>query len=233
MNFGTFKTRLALNAGNLPTTHPFYTYLGAIVNDSLRGFILRASAKYPNFQLFAEHKDIEWTDVTVADQMYLTQPTDQIVPQRVYSLDSSTAPTMANSQWRLVGYIEPEGFDQLNKSTTNLAYPTQWMAREGRIYLYPTPRTTKTTYIKVDGIQDEPDMSIATDTPRTNVRWHPAILDYASSVLCTQLGWDDDAQRFLKSCDDKLVTVGGAMVDLRRGLLKKTVQIKGAPRFVG
>ncbi len=233
MNFGNFKTRGAKNAGNMQTTHPYYTDIGDIVNASLRLFIMRASAKFPNHQLFPELKDIEWTDVTVANQMYLTQPTDQLIPQRVYSFDSATAPTMANAQWRLLGFIEPEGYDQLSKSTTDLAYPSQWTSREGRIYLHPVPRTTKTTYIKVDGIQDEPDMSIATDTPRTNVRWHPAILDYASSMLLTNLGWDDDAARFLKSCDDKLVTVGGAMIDLRRSLLKKTIRITGAPRYAG
>lgn len=233
MNYSILKTRLALNAGNMASTHPYYSFVGNYINDSVRLFIMRASAKWPNFQLFPEHKDVEWTSTstTTQDVATLAIPSDSIVPQRVFSLDSSTAPNLNNSNWRLLSYLEPEAYDQLNKSTANIAYPSNWTVREGSIYFYPTPRATKLTYVKVDGIEDEPDMVNGTDAPRTNVRWHPAILDFATYLLLRDIGWDEDAQSALAACDDKIATVGGAMADLRRANLKKAITIKGAPTF--
>lgn len=227
MNFGTIKTRLALNAGNLQSSHPQYAYLNNYANDGLRLMISRASAKFPNYQLFPEHKDVEWTDVTVADQNYLSLPSDHIAIQRAFSLDSSTAPNMSNAGWRLLSYVDPKAFDQLSKPTTDLQYPAVYTVREGRIYFHPTPRATKTTYVKIDGIEDEPDMSSSSDTPRTNIRWHPAWLDFASYLLLTDMGWDDDAKRFLAAGDEKIAIVGASMVGLRLANINKRIRIVG------
>ena len=230
MNFTTLKARVQLNAGNMQSTHPLATYVPNYVNDGTRMVIMRASMKFPNFELFPEHKDVEWTDVTVADQDYLTLPTDQIAIRSCFSSDSSTAPNLNNTGWRLLTYMEPEAFDQLGRPTTQIAYPTNWTLRENRVYLYPTPRATKTAYVKLDGIQDEPDMSAGTDTPRTHIRWHPAILDFASHLLLNDMGWVEDAKRFKDSADDKINTIGGSMMGLRRANVKRAVRISGAPR---
>lgn len=179
--------------------------------------------------MFPEHRDVEWYDVTIANQNYLSLPTDQIAAQRAYSLDSSTAPNLNNADWRELTYIEPREFDQLEKPTTQSAYPSSFTLREGRIYVHPTPRTSYTTYIKVDGIQDEPDMSASGDTPRTHARWHPAILDLATYMLLTDMG-RDDADRFLKAADEKIAMVGGSLVGLRRATTQRVVRIAGAPR---
>ena len=230
MNFGTVKTRMLLAGGNLQSGHPVYTYANNLVNDGLRFMIMRASQKYPNFQLFPEHVDTEWTDVTVADQNYLALPSDSIAIQRVFSLDSSSAPNLNNANWRVVSFIEPQAFDQLTKPTTQQNYPFQYTIREKRIYLWPTPRTGYTTYVKIDGIQDEPDMSSSSDTPRTDARWHPAWLDCASHLLCNDLGYADDATRFLASADLKIEAIGASMIGLRRANIKQNVRVIGTPK---
>ena len=229
MNNATFKTRLALNAGNLPSSHPMFPYLQNYINDGIREMITRASARFPNFQLFSELRDIEWIDVTIVDQDYLVLPSDGFAIQRAFSLDSPTAPTIANAGWHLLTYLEPQEFDQLVKSTTSLAWPTLWTQREGRIYLNQTPRTSWTTYMKIDGVQDEPDMVNAGDVPRTNIRWHPAILDLASHLLLTDMGWPD-AQRFLDAADEKIGNVGASVMGTRRLNTRRSIRMAGMPR---
>lgn len=230
MNNQTLKARLLLNAGNLQSSHPQYTYAQNFINDGIRLMVTMASAKFPNLSLFPEYTDTEWTDVTVADQNYLAVPTDMFAPQRVFSSDSSTSPTLANTGWRLLVWLDPQAFDQLPKPTTQLAYPSLWTAREGRIYLHPTPRTTKTTYIKVDGIEDEPDMSGNTDTPRANVRWHPAILDCASHLIWNDLGDYERATQYFDAAEKKVGLVGAAMAGMRRAMVNKSITVAGMPR---
>lgn len=231
MNFSTLKTRLLLNAGNMQSTHPLASYAGQYVNDGNRFMVARASRNYPNYQLFPEHSDYYWTpSVTVADTNTVALPSDSLVVQRVYSADSSTLPNLNNQQWRLLSYSDPEDFDQMSRPTTMTSYPVLWTQRKGNIELWPTPRTGKTTYIKMDGIDDEPDMTNATDVPRVNARWHPAIIDCASHLICNDMGWVEDAQRFLDAADQKIAMVGASLVGLRAANFKRCAYVSGAPR---
>lgn len=232
MNLSTFKTRLLLNAKNLKSSHPFVsnTNGGAdYINAGQKFFILRAAQRYPNYELFPEHKDTEWVDVTIADQNYMTLPSDGVVWYRFFSADSSSNPNLSNTNWREVGYIEPRAFDLLAKPTTDLSFPFQWTLREGRVYMNPTPRTNKTTYVKLDGIQDEVDLVNATDTPRTNVRWHEAILACGSYLLLTDLGWHDDAAKQLEKAD-QIIQTAPSLMGLRRQNMRRTMKVQGAPR---
>lgn len=232
MILSTFKTRLRYNCGNIPTTHELVTGTnggGDFINEALRYMLLRASQRYPNFELFPEHKDVEWTDITIIDQNYLALPNDQIAIQRVSVLESATVPNLNNSDWRPLSYIEPVAFDQLEKPTTTLQYPALFTLREGRVYVHPTPRTTKTTYIKLDGIQDEVDLTAAGDSPRTHSRWHPAILDIATHLMKNALN-HSDADQWLDKADEKIMTIGASMVGLRKAQYKRSINIAGAPR---
>jgi hypothetical protein len=229
MNNATFKARLALNAGNLQPSDPRYANLQAYVSDGIRFTITRACAKFPNYELFPELRDIEWIDVTIADQDYLPLPSDHFAVQRAFSADQSTNPVIANESWRLLTYVEPQDFDQLVKGTTQLAWPTLYTLRENRIYFNQTPRTGWTTYVKIDGVEDEPDMVNPTDVPRTNIRWHPAILDSATHLLLTDMGWPD-ADRFIAAADEKIGDVVASSMGLRRANTRKTLRMSGMPR---
>ena len=233
MNNTTIQARVALNAGNMPTVHPLYTYIQQYVNDGIRLMVAQSSVRFPNFDMFPEYKDVEWTDITIADQAYLLLPNDQLIPQRVFSSDSSTAPNLNNTAWRVVIPATPQEYDQWNKDTTNIAWPSNYMVREGRLYLWPTPRTGKTTYIKIDGVQDEPDMSAPGSSPRCAARWHPAIIDFASHLICNDLGWDAEAQKFFQAGDAKVQLFGASFVGGRRANIRRAIRIKGAPRGMG
>lgn len=228
--FATFKTRLALIANNMPSSDPHYSYLGAHVNAAVKLLPLRASTRFPNYQLFPEHKDIEWTDITIVDQNYLALPTDQIAVQRAYSLDSSTSPNLNNSDWRELAYVTPREFDQYEKPTTQTGYPSVFTLREGRIYVHPTPRTDWTTYLKIDGIQDEPDMSADGDSPRTHSRWTPAILKLSAYFLFDDLRMHEEAERNLKAADEQIGTIGASLIGLRNGNLHRVMRVAGTPR---
>lgn len=232
MNYTTLQARVALIAGNMATTHPQYGNLGQFVNDGMHFLVQRSSLKFPNYELFPEHKDIEWTDLTIADQRYLALPTDQIAIQRVFSLDSSSAPNLNNSNWRPVSYIEPQAFDVLPKTTTITGYPSLFTLREGRVEFNPTPRTSWTTYVKIDGIQDEPTLSSGTDSPRSHARWHPAMVNCAAYLLLTDMGWHEDAQKQLNAADEQIGTIGGSMIGLRKAQIRRTVRVAGTPRGV-
>lgn len=226
MNFLQFKTLVALNADNLKTSHPRYSLLGDYVNDGVRMFIMRASLKFPNLQIFPEHKDIEWDDVTVANQRYLPLPSDQFAIQRVFSADSASV-AFADATWRPLSYISPKGIDQLPKSTTNVQYPTLYTQREGNIEFFPIPRTGKTTRIKIDGIGDEPIMTADLDVPRTHFRWHRAIACEASALLLNDMGMPDDAKRHLDEVDQILSTVGATILGMRRVQIHRKVHVRG------
>jgi hypothetical protein len=224
------KTRLALVANNMQTSDPFYAYLDDHINQALRLLPLRASRLFPNYSLFPEHKDIEWTDVTVVDTNYLALPSDQIVIQRAYSLDSSSAPNLNNADWRELTWVSPKEFDQYEKPTTQEAYPSVFTLREGRIYFHPTPRTGYTTYVKIDGIQDEPELSADGDTPRMHSRWHPAILQLAAYFLFDDMGWAEQADRKLKAADEQISTIAASLVGLRHANTHRVMRVAGTPR---
>lgn len=239
MDFQTFKARLALNCGNLPSSHPLYTYLGAITNDAIRFMAARAMSKYPNSQLFPEYRDIDDISVvTTNGANAYTIPTQFLVVERVFSADSSSAPTDANTNWRPVWYMDPNAFDQLNKPTTQLQYPANYTFKanvttgnnsftDAKLYVWPTPRTGNLTYLKLSGIAGENDLVDATDVPYAHARWHPAILDYASHLMWNDLGSPDDAARYLASGDMKLQTAADGLIGMRRYQLKKRVRVAG------
>lgn len=230
MNFLQFKTLLALNADNMKSSHPRYAYLGDYVNDGLRMFIMRASLKFPNFQVFPEHKDIEWDDVTVANQRYLALPSDQFAIQRVFSADSASV-AFVDATWRPLSYISPKGLDQLTKSTTNVQYPTLYTQREGNVEFYPIPRATKTTRIKIDGIGDEPIMTADLDVPRTHLRWHRAIAAESSALLFNDMDMPDDAKRHLDEVDQILSSTGTTIMGMRRTQIHRGVKVRGMRAF--
>lgn len=225
MNFLAFKTRLALNADNMKSSHPRYAYLGDYVNDGVRMFIMRASLKFPNFQLFPEHKDVEWDQLTVADQRFLALPSDSFAIQRVFSADSATV-AFADATWRPLSYIDPLGYDQnqMTKSASNVQYPTLFTQREGQIEFFPIPRTGKTTRVKIDGIGDEPVMTADGDTPRTHLRWHLAILCEATAILRTDMEMPDSAKAWRDEEDQHLSSTGATIMGMRRAGIKRTVK---------
>lgn len=230
MNLGTYKARLALNCGNLRSTDPWYPYLAQYASDALRLMPIRASEKFPNYQLFPEYKDIEWEDVTVADAQYLLLPSDSLAIQRVFSLDSATPPNLNNANWRLVTFIDPKNYDQQTKATTQIAYPGNWTQREGRLYLLPTPRASKTTYVKIDGIQEEVSLTDDSQVPRMHERRHPAWLDYGCFLLASDRDMVDMAQKYLGDCDAKIKEAVGAIVGLRKAQVRRTIRIAGMPQ---
>lgn len=233
MNYGTFKSRLLLACGHMKATHPLAAVTnggGDFVNAGVKFMILRASQKYPNFELFPEHKDVEWTDITIVDQNYLILPNDAMAVQRAFSLDSATSPNLNNTNWRELSYTEPRAFDLLSKTTSTVQYPAQWTIREGRIYFNPTPRTTKTTYVKIDGIQDEPDMSSSTDSPRMHARWHSAILHASTYLMMSDLGWHDDAAKHLALADEEITSVAVPLIGMKRQNIRRQVRVGGAPK---
>ena len=231
MNFQTMKTVVALNCNNLQSSDPVYTYLGQNVNDGVRMMVARALRAFPNYQLFPEHKDYYWTPVvTVADTNTVALNSDTFAVQRVYSADASSSPNLNNTQWRILTFMDAEDFDQLARPTTQTGYPICWTIRKSNIELWPTPRTGYTTYIKMDGVDDEPDMSANGDTPRVNARWHPAILDCATYLTANMLNQPEEAKRWLTSADDKILSTGAAIVGLRNANFKRVAHVTGAPQ---
>lgn len=215
---------MALNLGNMQSTHPYYSSIGAYVNDALNKIPLHAITAAKNLELFPELAT-KWTTSTVVDQAWLDLPNDSLAVQVVYSFDSSTAPDLSSVNRQPVSYVSPGDYELLPKASTNTGYPRLYSQQGNRLLLSPTPRTGYLTYLLVSGIQQEPELSADGDTPVMDKRWHSAIADYACYLLATDLGWDD-AGRFLASCDQKIAT-SVSMAGLRGKRLFNVVQAEG------
>lgn len=206
LSFLQLRTRVALNCGNMQATHPYYASIGGYVNDGLNKVLLHAvNSTARNFELFPE-LSTKWTNLTVADQAYLSLPGDALAVQMVYSFDSPSAPNLSSDDRLPVSYVGQDDYELLPKATQLNGYPRLFTQQGNRLYLSPTPRTGYLTYILVSGIQQEPELSNDADVPVMDKRWHSAIADYASYLLATDLGWPDDAARFMASCDQKIAS---------------------------
>lgn len=206
LSYVTMRTRVALNLGNMQSSHPFYTYIGSYVNDALNGLPLRAvNMGARNYELFPELQE-KWTVLTTQDQAWVDIPTTTpcLAPQMVYSFDSSTAPNLSTSDRKPVVWVSQNDYELMPKSTTITGYPRLYTAESTKLYLHPTPRSGYTTYLLIKGVKAEAELSADGDLPVVDKRWHSAIVDYACALLAADMGWAEDSARFLASCDQKI-----------------------------
>lgn len=232
------QSRVALNCDNLATTDPVYTNSTSLkdyINEAANRVILMATIdpatrrRRRNFEMFPELRDRRWAQVTVNNQGYLLIPENCLVPDSLMM----TKKTAAYDQSRDTEYIIPEydleTFRLLDKTTSNTGYPAGWCRSSTEILITPTPTTTYLTQVILRGIRAEQDLANASDTFVMHPLWHPAVVDMATSLTMTALGWHDQAKIWKDNCASKIgdtVSLLGASNRLNR----VHFDIAGAPR---
>lgn len=238
LTFTQMKARVALNCDNLQTTDPVYTNsssLGDYINEAANRVILLAAIdpttrkRRGNFSMFPELRDRRWVDVTVNDQGYLLMPTNCLVPDTL----TCTRLTTSYDQSRTVEYplseIDIDSFKFLDKSTSTVGWPTTWCRSATELLLHPTPTTAYLTKIVLRGIRAEQDLSGASDEFTMHYLWHPAVVDMATHLTMTALGWHDQAERWFASCERKIGETVSFLGSANR-LNGFCLEIAGAPR---
>lgn len=230
ITYATMQTRVKLNLGNMQSTHPLVTYVPDWVNEALNRVILLAASKDRRAaNIFPELQNRTWTDVTVNAQDYLTIPAGVLVLDGLTCTRLTTTYNSATqTEYPIVEQPDPQIFNQLTKTSTG--WPVQWKREGGKVKLWPTPSSSPTNYLTqviFYGLMREADLT-GSATPVMDALWHPAIIDYASYLGATALGWDDDAQKWLTAAEQK-VTMTLNLVGLERQKNDSRITIAGMP----
>lgn len=228
MDFQTFKTRLALNIGNMQSSDPSYAYLGAFVNTATNQVILRATSKYKSLALFPE-LETYWTDVTALGVNNLDVPSDCLIVHEFRSFDDPDNPNLNTDRTFPVDWRDFSTFQTLDKASTVEGYPRTWTKRGNKIFIHPTPSANYLSYVMLVGVMKEPAMTAATDAPRCADIWHEAILDYASYLAAKARGWDSRMAIFLAACDQNISNVIDILGINKARYEDVVIQIAGDP----
>lgn len=178
--------------------------------------------------IFPELRNIAGSALTSNGVDTLAIPTTLLVLESC-SITKSTSAYAAATQTETPIFEEPDAqlFGQFSKTQTG--YPTRWIRSGTNIRLWPTPVTGYLTYVVFRGIRKESDLSADGDTLVMSDLWHPAVIDYASYLGANELGWDEDAQKWLTACEKK-VTECLNLVGLERQKNDSSIEIAGMPR---
>jgi len=233
ITYSTMKTRVALNCGNLPSTHPVYTYLGDFVNDAANAVILftvRADRK--NVNLFPELKR-RWSDVTVNNQGYLDKPTNLLILDSVSITRSTTTyDPSRHTEYPVFEEVDQARFGQFNKATTTVGWPTRWCEAASQILLWPTPTTAYLTQTVVRGIKREVALTSADGVFTMSDIWHPIVIAYATHLAMLALERYDGAEAWLNTTEKRIAkTVDPLGLSKRRNRIK--IEIASAGRSNG
>lgn len=224
------KLRVMRNLSNAQSSHPVISNdLQAFINEAANRVVLMAAAKDRRAaNIFPELRNFGTSGITVNAQDTLAIPATILVLESV-NITKSTSAYASGTQTEYPVYEMPDAqmFGQLNKTTTG--YPTQWIRSGANILLWPTPTTAYLTRVVFRGIRRESDLSQDADVLTMDYIWHPAVIDYASYLGANELGWDDDAQKWLNACEKK-VTECLNLVGLERQKNNTSIEIGGMPR---
>lgn len=211
ITFGTMKTRVALACGNMPSSDPWYTYLGDHVNEAANAIVLLSvQADRRNINLFPELRNRRWTDITVNNQGYLLKPTDALIIDSVTSTHLTTAYNAStDKEYPVVEEPDQFRFGLFDKTSQN--WPQIWCEASTSILLWPTPVTAYLTYVVLRGIRKETALTAASDTFQMNEVFHPVVIDYATYLMMRRMGWHDEAEKFLSACQDRLTNTANVL----------------------
>lgn len=203
MTFKQMKDRVALNLGNMSTTHPIYSEIAAGVNDAVRDLPKRVVAKsIRNIGLFPELVR-RAKAVTVAESAAIDLPTESMLfPIKMYSFNSGTDPDDRDRSWPMK-YVDPEVYEYLDKSSSVTGWPRIWTRIGSEAFIWPIPDATYKSYVRLHYIMKEVDMSADADTPTLDKQWHRAVTDLATGLVMVGMG-DAKAQLFFAAADYKI-----------------------------
>ena len=205
INFGTMTDMVAARLGNMDATSDplFEAYLGAWVNEAGNAVVLRAldKSRY-KYGIFPELEDKWIVDSTTNDVSYVARPDDLIILTGMYSFDLASGAT-ENSPRHLMTKIENDRkYEMMSK--TQEGWPRQYRRYGNRVYIYPLPATGYLSQTLMLGLAKENTLSADGDTFVTEGIWHPAVVDYATFVGASWLGWFEEASAAVAMCDQKL-----------------------------
>lgn len=216
------ETRQAL--GNMPTSHPMVTLsiLDRAINNAPNRLIRMAfGGNGQNVDLFPE-KHNSWTiGPTVVGNNRIALDADILIPLELRSSESSTSPTWANTQEKLVVLTKTTTIGLLSKETTETGYARLWARKANDILYHPTTRTGYVDYFRVYGIAREVAISAGGDTFTLNADWDRVIVRLAAEDIARMMSWTNRADELLNEARAQInetlgiaigVTVGCAEV---------------------
>jgi hypothetical protein len=225
MNFSELKAEVVKALGNLHSSHPLYSDVGAWVNRAANRVVMKTIGNNGHKLNLVPELMTSWlSPITVAGTNYVTMPTDKIAIQEVYSFDTDTSPNLNLVASRKLNWISPSTFEVLTRTSAVVGYPNVWTRKGKRIYLHPTPSTDYLTYLHLYGIMREPEMTSDSDEPQMNELFHDTIVSQACAIGAGRLGWIDDAARFEASVD-KDIAMAANITALEEAEIEATLRL--------
>ncbi len=222
------KTKLILQCNTLQSNDPHYTFVGDTVNEAANGLImLSVSIDRQNINLFPELRNHRFTDLTVAEQGYISKPAGMLVMDSLtYTKVITNYNPSRDTEYPTSEENDQYNFGLLDKTSTNANWPQTWFDAATSILINPTPTTAFVTTVVMRGIRKEVPLVLDTDTFQMGTYWHPVIVDYGEYLMKSRMGLDD-AEKVLARVKDRI----GSTIDplgLANRKNRKVVRIAGA-----
>ena len=228
MNLSQMKAKLIVQTNTLQSNDPHYTYLTDTLNEAGNGLImLSVSMERQNINLFPELRNHRFTDLTVAEQGYISKPSSMLVMDSLtYTKVATNFNPSRDTEYPVTEESDGDNFALLDKTSTNANWPQTWFDAATTILINPTPTTAFVTTVVMRGIRQEVPLVLDTDTFQMKTYWHPVVVDYAEYLMKSRMGLDE-AEKVLARVKDRI----GSTIDplgLANRKNRKVVRIAGA-----
>lgn len=209
LTLADYRVEVRLSLGNLPTSHPLYTQslVDRAINQAPNRLIRMAFGGNGQLVHLFPEKHNSWTiGPTVVGRNRIALDSDILVPLDVRSSESSTSPTWADTQERVVsGPKTPQLIGLLNKDATAVTgYAKLWTRKANDIMYHPTTRTGFVDYFRVYGIAREAPITSAGATFTLSEDWDDHIVLLAAERVARKMSWTDRANELLSEVRDQV-----------------------------
>jgi hypothetical protein len=229
INIGDMRDRLAKRLNNMPTDDLFYDDLYRYIIEAVQAVPLRKIGRVKT--AVTEFPELE-ADVSAITSSAAGDPSDDpfiqlsnvLAVKSVFSHDGE--PPISGSSplttLREVQRIDEDRFRELDMTT--VGYPryfaqtqsvisgSEWVTR---IKVWPLPSVDYDgCYLTVKALMlpslvepyasPDPPFDLIYPVIPLHERWYGVILDYAAHLAAVDIGWDNEAELWLESCDRKL-----------------------------
>lgn len=207
LTLADYRIEVRQALGNMPTSHPMVTLsvLDRAINAAPNRLIRMAfGGNGTNVDLFPE-KHNSWTiGPTVVGNNRIAMDADILVPLRVQRAESSSSPTWANTQEKLVSPATPALIGLMKKASTDVGYAALWTRKANDIMYHPTTRTGYVDYFRIYGIARESRITAPGATFTLIEDWDSAIVKLAAEDIARKMGWTSRADELLASVRDQI-----------------------------
>lgn len=230
MTNAEMKAEVAKHLGNMKSSNIWYAEIQNWVNRALNRVVqLGIGGNRQNLNLFYELQT-SWTTSapTTLNQNWIALPSDKLAIVDVQTYNKSAAVDKNADRTYPMRFIPYKDFLLIPRDSNVTDWPRLWSRRGKRIYIWPTPHTDYLTNLELVGIQKEPELSAAGDTPIIDEQWHDIVVAYATYLGASAMDWAEKALTF-KTLAYEQIKLTADFVGIEDAATNSAVTVEGMP----